>query len=461
MRVAAVILTVAAMAAAATAQSVGHTARGAWDIALTGSGVFGRDTAGAGGTWPRGTAFTRSYLWNGGVWFGCSRNADTAKRLVEVTFAPYLTPAFAPLMVNGQPEPLYSSLEYNADGTPKSAGAPLWPIRNVRGTPILKNDNSGEYVKDKAQRPAHEAVFLSDHDLVAVFGDSANRTPAYPIGLEGTISLYSWDVDSLRDVVVGKITLKNVSTDTLVACYMAPMAVFAVGDTDNDMGEKLYGDTILALDVYSDVEAAGPLGRAGFAVLNPPRGVKFRDIDLWDNFRDPRYDADRYTHLSQPSSMSVLYSTVRGLASCGPFTLAPGQHADLAFAIAGGLDSANATSRDTNLLRLTSHLRAARNYWLGFNTPSSVGHAELPTDDGATLAPQPIGAEGTITFKSPLPKGVRFTLVDTGGRTVNAAIRRVDDRRVHIDAGSLPPGMYILRVTSATGTRVQRVQVAR
>lgn len=442
--------------------SVEHTTAGAWDLAISNRGGIGRDSLQAGGTWGRGSADTNGYIADGGFWFGCVRANDPSSQLVELTYSPHRTSAgggatsFSGLLRKGAVEPVYSSKNYNADGTPRTAGLPPWCVRNVAGGAVLKNGNSGAYVADSAARATLPPVFVADEDIVAAFSDSDYQNAPYPIGLSCVTTLYAWNNDSLRNCVLVKTVVRNTSKDTLAQCFIAPVYGFAIGDSLNDDCAPDIDDSLQLIIAHSPAEQGKRLGAVGLAVINPPRAVPYAGGYAWADYLDPYGDGIRYTMLSQKSVSFASFATVRGLASCGPFTLAPGKSAELVYAIIGGLDTANASVFDSNRVRVLNTLSAVRHFWFSFNVPSAVqDNASVPQQAALSAFPNPFRTQTRIAWPADvtLSRGARVEIVDALGRTVD--VRGIADQNatsLDLSSAQLPPGVYHLRLN--TGTRI-------
>jgi hypothetical protein len=66
-----------------------------------------------------------------------------------------------------------------------------------------------------------------------------------------------------------------------------------------------------------------------------------------------------------------------------------------------------------------------------------------------------------VVFASATPGTVRATLCDVAGRTVKELCARSSDSRILIPVHAVPPGVYSLRLSAPSGTRVNTVAVVR
>lgn len=87
------------------------------------------------------------------------------------------------------------------------------------------------------------------------------------------------------------------------------------------------------------------------------------------------------------------------------------------------------------------------------NVNGTMGFEEARVPD-LLIAPNPAAGAFILTGA---PQGAAVEVLDIGGRAVHRA--RVLDERVMLDAGSWPAGMYAVRVTSESGSSIQRLVV--
>ncbi|MEM8558763.1 MAG: Ig-like domain-containing protein, partial [Bacteroidota bacterium] len=98
-------------------------------------------------------------------------------------------------------------------------------------------------------------------------------------------------------------------------------------------------------------------------------------------------------------------------------------------------------------------------------TTASSQSTALPEDYGlAAPYPNPIRDRATLQLALPEATEIEVVLFDLRGRTVAVLAAQSFDAGVHgitLDAGALPSGVYLVRVTSASFTDTQKVTVAR
>ncbi|MFH1050244.1 MAG: T9SS type A sorting domain-containing protein [bacterium] len=213
-----------------------------------------------GGFWPRGSQ--NQYIFSGGLWFGAKKFVlhDTGTiehptpfyhldKLCEVTYNPN---SGASWMVPGRIEDgdnidlsdtsryrTYFSTDMNSDGQP------IDPIDGPNWTLWLTEEqtqrNLGSYIQDISLRnyttyPMGPA-YISDEDIFCTYkdtdlffyegGTAYRRNLGYPLGLQFEQTVFSWEDNEKKDMVIIYYKIKNSSQDTLFDCWIGP-----VYDTD-------------------------------------------------------------------------------------------------------------------------------------------------------------------------------------------------------------------------------------
>lgn len=89
-----------------------------------------------------------------------------------------------------------------------------------------------------------------------------------------------------------------------------------------------------------------------------------------------------------------------------------------------------------------------------------------PEADGADLAlavvPNPARGHATLAFRLPVPSEVAVALFDPLGRRVRVTAPRrlgAGAQRIALDLGALPPGVYVARLTTESGSAARKVTV--
>jgi hypothetical protein len=325
---------------------------------------------------------------------------------------------------------------------------------------LLRQQNLGAYIPSYAARAADTAAFISDQDVVSIFSDSANVQASYPIGIIGTLTTYSWNIDSLKNCVFVRCTITNISKDTLLRCYLAPVFDFGIGsDSTNDNIAPYFNDSLRMFEAYSDSEAV-PLGITGVALIGPAR--RFNGDNLWGGgFMDQQFTSSAYYEYitmaalnpSQPPA-NVTETTVRGLTSSGPFTLLPDSSIQCTYIIAAAMDQSKPRNADSNIIELVRTLLAARNWWYAFNPSTFVAQPSPAMLTNALLSyPNPFSACTTIEVPSGAQADGRIAVYNALGQEIGQSlVYQINAREYLFDGQTLPNGIYMVRFLSAGKT---------
>ncbi len=193
-----------------------------------------------GSFWPRNSQ--NQYIFGGGLWFAAKKmvnidGVDKFQKLCEVTYNPNSGSSW---MVPGRIEDgenidvsdtgryrTYFSTDMNSDGQPiDSYDGPNWPLWL---TEEQSQRNLGTYIKDISERnratypmgPAYvsdEDIFSTHKDTDLNFfegGTTYRRNLGYPLGLQFEQTIFSWDDDEKKDMVIIYYKIKNLFQDTL------------------------------------------------------------------------------------------------------------------------------------------------------------------------------------------------------------------------------------------------------
>ena len=244
------------------------------EFAMINNGIFGLNQAlgVGGGFWPRGTM--NQYIFGGGIWLaaqkkyiGDSTNADGEKvldgngdpiriekyrKMVEVSYNPNSGQSW---MVPGRIEDgdkidetdvtkyrSYFSTDFkNQDGQPIDPNdGPAWPIWVANedvGDTLKLNRYFGTYIVDEDDRrvAVHERgpAFISGEDIFCTYKDTDlnffeggfyfRKNLGYPYRMQFEQMIYSWGYGLYKDFIFIKYDMINMSEDTLLNCYLAPV----------------------------------------------------------------------------------------------------------------------------------------------------------------------------------------------------------------------------------------------
>jgi len=295
-------------------------------------GIFGYDVANrvGGGYWPRNSK--NQYIFAGGAWFaalkprpgaGLDENGQPImKQYVVVTYDPRNGQSwFVPGRIRDKDDKptyeadfndvykyrTYFSTDFNrANGQPTSSSDRYnWPIWDTVEGDTLKNSRYfGLYVEDENKRNLGQypkgPAFISGEDIFATFKDTdlnyytkgygRAKEEGYPLYVQIEHMIYSWGFGQYKDFVFLKYDFINMSPDTLLNCWHAPImdvdiarSPFTAFGARNDRVSWYTCDTTLNMAVqWSDAdngERGFGFGYLGFDYLESPSINKFYAYD--------------------------------------------------------------------------------------------------------------------------------------------------------------------------------------
>ena len=361
---------------------------------VSNNGIFGenpKDITG-GFFWPRGSQ--NQYLFGSGLWVGAQKkvlvsNAETIVKLVEVTFNPSDAKSmFVPGLIGDTSlatksdtnlYKLYFSTDFNQnDGSPKnSSNVYNWPFWITdKSTQSHLDEYKDEYVVSANNRSASiyplGASFVSDEEIASVMKDDdlsifqhgidTSKTMGYPLGLEITQKVYSWNATSdLKNSVIVTYFIKNKSIDTLMDMYIGENMDFDILNTSNPNGysndycrylsEEPNLNTVINWTGTTQGEKDKGFGYVGVSLIESPvvnpsshyisNGKVFdsteqlglRTLKAYSIENDPKNDSDKYALLSADINQSkVGPRDIRLIMSTGPLNLRPNDVAKFSIA---------------------------------------------------------------------------------------------------------------------------------
>lgn len=295
-------------------------------------GIFGYDIANrvGGGYWPRNSK--NQYIYAGGAWFAALKPRPGAgvdangkpiyKQYVVVTYDPRTAQSwFVPGRIrdkNDKPtyeadfNDIYKYRTYFSTDFNRTTGEPLdpsdrynWPVWDTVDKDTLKNSRYfGLYVEDETKRNVETypkgPAFISGEDIFATFKDTdlnyyqkgygKAKEEGYPLYVQIENMIYSWGFGQYKDMVFLKYDFINMSPDTLLQCWHAPVMDVDVGRNPftafgarNDRVSWYTCDTTLNMAVqWSDPENGERgfgFGYLGFDYLESPSINKYYIID--------------------------------------------------------------------------------------------------------------------------------------------------------------------------------------
>lgn len=185
----------------------------------------------------------------------------------------------------------------------------------------------------------------------------------------------------------------------------------------------------------------------------------------YQNFRD---DSDRYTFASYPLDLANVPTWCSNLTCTAGSTL---DHILVTRPLMSSYESNSMRRYDALLDAIPQYVSTTSDHlpvYARFDfqpKPTSGENAAAPRAFVLeTPFPNPFREETTLTFSLPAPADVRLDVFDALGRQVATV---VDERRaggtheVTFRAGSLPPGLYIARLSADGQTATRRLVLAR
>lgn len=349
------------------------------------------------GFWPRGTE--NQYIFGAGFWFAAEKRLSSTGDLVKLVEMSYNPNSGNSWFRPGQYYPgidftesnnltkiannrLYFSTDFdNITGMPLpnvDGGRYSWPLWIQDGE---KKYHYGtylhDYVNDTLKRTTqyypNGPLYVSDEDIVSTFhdfdldlyqgGKQAMSQKGYPLGLQVVSSIYTWDEESAKNIVVINYEITNASEDTLFNCYFgkvidvdiyySPNSIqgatndrirffeednslnLGVAWTDTDKGEAGKGFGYLGLS-FIETPAVDNIGfiRNDKLIYEPEEQIGVNLFKNWSINVDPITENDRYQLLSEKILQSDLGpADQRMLMSCGPFSMRPGDKAHVSVCI--------------------------------------------------------------------------------------------------------------------------------
>ncbi|HVK39609.1 MAG TPA: T9SS type A sorting domain-containing protein [Candidatus Kapabacteria bacterium] len=474
----------------------------------------------AGGFWPRGTG-RRQYVYGGGLIVGARKRVGaTLASLSAIAYNPFSGASwFTPGVVTATSESINRFRLYRSTDYDRSTGAPIdtadvrtggayWPVWHDASSGALGYEGYGGifHYDTAARHPSASGspVMASSEDIVATYHDrdiaryEGETSAGLPIGLQIEESAYSWSEGPLRDVVVVRYRIFNVSSDTLFDCHVGWLLDLDIGSANNDRTGMVIADraadTLDLAAAWSERETDGGFGYVGLDVMESPevdgeRFLRRRDgvvsiadeiglgtFQNWGFDDNPSTAAERYAFMaSGDRDVDDARGDKKQLIATGPFNLRPGDTAvtsfGLMFAMGGKGGDPDGTWDDLAPLVSLSQ-RAQRYFDAAFKLGGGFTSAPLqPTRSGVarlSIAPNPVGSAGggmhavaSFTLTSTARAHVR--LQDARGAVVadtDLGMLGSGTHRIDIETASLPSGLYIVVVDAGAAPMVGRIVIS-
>ncbi|HEY3874767.1 MAG TPA: FlgD immunoglobulin-like domain containing protein [Candidatus Kapabacteria bacterium] len=334
----------------------------------------------------------------------------------------------------------------------------------------------------------------------------------YPFGLDVQEEVYTWEFGAYENIVFLRYKIKNVLNDTLNQSWLAlaldPDLDAAVGGPQNDANSYVNDSLVNTMADPAALAALGEPFRSDPTRLNmavqwrnitqPPNGKQYGMFGVsvlesptldpkgniipnddsaalggygpnslfqknqlglstfrgWTILNDPQDDPERYAFLSsgEKDVWNGVYQDQRMMLASGPFNLAPGQSAEVTYALIFAYVSDSDYKKNFGALLLGAELAhqvfgqvdsdGAGHYWVNhFQVlPQDVVR---PASTPASLTigepyPNPFSNTCTVEYQNAAAGEVTATLSDMLGRTVES-----------LRAGMVPAGTHTLALDGA------------
>jgi hypothetical protein len=455
-----------------------------------------------GGFWPR--ASLNQYIYGGGLWFAAIKEHNGEyRKYCTLSYNPNNGRSWlVPGRIEDGDEPdenlinkyrIYFSTDMNTDGSPiENDYGPNWPLWNES-----EEDYFGRYVYDDAKRNSEnflEPAFVSSEDIFCTFKDtdlsrydggaSNRRNMGYPLGTQWEQTIFSF-----KDALIIKYKIINMSNDTLLDCWLAPLVDFdiasklqpAAGST-NDRMTYYFPDRSLNMAVAwseSDKgEEGNGFGYAGLSMISTPvvdengyiistknhcdqDQLGLQTFSTWDISEDLNEDAPRYNFVSSKIiDGDKGPSDYRSLMATGPFHLKPGDAAELSILINFALpvNGGDATGEWYDMEVLVENARDIQSTFC-LKAITNVNDSEENEEIDVALYPNP-ATDFLMIESGSLIKNIK--IIDVLGNKVieysdpsNRILLNLKD----LSGNRLTSGFYFFIISAEQGKRIKRVIV--
>ena len=258
------------------------------------------------------------------------------------------------------------------------------------------------------------------------------------IGVSVTVNAYAREGDAF---VVLDLNVENTSGDGLDSVYVGLFADWNVGDPERNLGR--FDAATSLVYVYDDTGTSS--NYFGVAALD------MEAVSGWTLAAD-KYgtNASLFEGLTTEGAPLAAPQDARTVIGVGPFDLAPGETANVRFAMLAGASEAEIIA----------------NAQLAQNAVVVAVEAATPAGTAALAAayPNPFAETTTLGFALPTPQAVRLAVYDVLGREVAVladGARPAGTQAVAFDASGLPSGVYVVRLNAGGAELTQRLTVVR
>ncbi len=494
------------------------------------NGIFGFNAAqGKGGVyWPRGSM--NQYIFAGGLWFGAQKfRPDTAlmRKYVVISYNPsngrsWFVPGRAENGNDADPDETKKYRNYFSTDFNKATGSPLnpsdgpnWPIWDASvndGDTLRKNRYFGNYINDESTRNTGSnpkgPAFISEEDVFSTYkdtdltyydgGEDKRKQEGYPLGLQVNQTIYSWGSEDMKDMIIIRYEIENISDEVLYDCWFAPLFDVDIArepnisiGAKNDRVKYYEADTTLNTCIaWTDTdggEAGYGFGYIGFTLLESPTVIESGDsaifirndkisYDLdeqlglvtfrnWASQEDILDDENRYNYIAMgirgddmgPDDRKLLFAT-------GPFHMRPGDVAKAAVMItfANTANGGEADGSDDDLEKLITKIRRGIVYYYE-DLLSSVENNLSGNESDLSISPNPAVNHATLSLNMLNPSSGRVEIANVIGQPIyrNETEFTSGLNKININTSSFPAGIYFVNIISGNFRIQKQFVVAR
>lgn len=341
--------------------------------------------------------------------------------------------------------------------------------------PFLVNQVRGTNRIDTHFQPTDPFIVRRPGSVSDADGGAAFTSSGYPNAprLNVDFHTYAFDTPDVDRVIFLRYALTNASTSIMRNIRVGLFADWDIGNYEDNTVAYSASDSILyafspsETDTYPYV-AIAHMGRISSALAidnayeGPPDSLRFGSY-----FSPSNLVFDGFTLPEKTGSLraGTLFTEVSGsdiamVTASGPFTVEPGQTLVAGFILAYG--------ETVDLLRSqVAAARAMRLFQVSTSVPDGDGTPwmDLPTQVRLLpTVPNPFNPSTTVRFHIPNGMTARVEVFDALGRRVALladAPFAAGEHRLGFDARGLASGVYLLRITTPTGTDSRTITLLR
>ncbi|MFA6569925.1 MAG: T9SS type A sorting domain-containing protein [Bacteroidota bacterium] len=372
-----------------------------------------------------------------------------------------------------------------------------WPIWKVADG---QTDKFGVYnliteERDLANYPKGPAM-VADEQLHTVFKDTEiakylgdrdeMKRLGYPMRLQYEESVFYWNTEQYKDIVIIYYKVINMSTDTLNDCYLAPLSDNDIIDSvatdtaqvSNDIAKYYSTDTTLNLGytwTNTDKGEAGKhFGYVGISLLmtpavkqdgflrsdkniyQPDEQLGLKTFELFPIESDTIVLGDLYGYItSGKKAASILPSDIRLLYSTGPFNMLPGDTAKLFVMLNFATPSkgGEADGTDEDVVGLVNQVKLGRSFFYDEILTKIVEQETINKGNFSinSVYPNPAVSNVNIDFNKLISGYTNVEIINLMGQKIFSGNYYISDNGTNsltLNIETIAQGAYVLKITN-------------